>query len=84
MTENTLKLLQYLQSKNSAVQLKSVASDLNISWQAVNAIFNQLVKSGMGERVPQTVTDEATGQEKEIKLLVLTDQGRSFVFTELN
>ena len=44
----------------------------------MNAIFNQLVKSGLGIRVPQVITDDATGQEKEIKLLVLTDSGRSF------
>lgn len=78
MTENTLKLLQFLQSQSQPVQLKATANALGLSWQGVNAIFNQLVKSGLGIRVPQVITDEATGQEKEIKLLVLTDSGRTF------
>lgn len=78
MTENTLKLLKYLKLQSSPVQLKVIASGLGISWQGVNAIFNQLVKNGYGERVPQTVFDEATGQEKEIKLLVLTQKGYDY------
>lgn len=78
MTENTLKLLQFLQSQSGPVQLKATADALGLSWQGVNAIFNQLVKNGLGVRVPQIVSDEVTGQEKEIKLLVLTDAGKSF------
>ncbi len=78
MTENTLKLLQYLQEKNQPANLKETASSIGISWQAVNAIFNQLVKNGYGERIPYIVTDEASGQEKEVKLLALTDQGKNF------
>jgi Mn-dependent DtxR family transcriptional regulator len=78
MTENTLKLLNYLKQQQKPVQLKATADALGLSWQGVNALFNQLVKNGFGERVPSAVTDEATGQEKEIKLLVLTDTGRSY------
>jgi len=81
MTENTLKLLSYLKSQSQPVQLKSTADALSISWQAVNAIFNQLVKNGYGERIPHVVVDEASGQEKEIKLLVLTEAGYNY---ELN
>lgn len=77
MTENTLKLLQFLQSQNQPIQLKATANALGLSWQGVNAIFNQLVKNGLGVRVPQVIIDEATGQEKEIKLLVLTEAGHS-------
>ncbi len=78
MTENTIRLITYLQSKQSPVHLKAAAGDLGISWQGVNAIFNQLVKNGYGERIPKTVVDEASGLEKEIKLLVLTDLGYSY------
>lgn len=78
MTENTLKLLNYLKTKNDPVQLKNAASDLGLSWQGVNALFNQLVKNGFGVRVPQIVTDDTSGQDKEIKLLILTAEGRSF------
>ena len=78
MTENTLKLLNYLKQQNSAVQLKTTADALGMTWQGVNALFNQLVKNGYGMRIPNLVTDDATGQEKEIKLLVLTDLGRAY------
>lgn len=78
MTENTLKLLDYLKNQNKPVQLKSTASALGLSWQGVNAIFNQLVKNGYGIRVPSVVLDEESGQEKEIKLLSLTEQGKLF------
>ncbi len=78
MTENTLKLVEYLQQKNRPVQLKATANDLGLSWKAVNAIFNQLVKNGLGERVPQIIVDEASGQEKEIKLLLLTEAGKIY------
>lgn len=78
MTENTLKLLNYLKQQQQPVQLKATADALGISWQGVNALFNQLVKNGLGTRVPSIVTDDATGQDKEIKLLVLTDAGQGF------
>ena len=78
MTENTLKLLNYLKQQGSAVQLKTTADALGMSWQGVNALFNQLVKNGYGTRIPHSVIDETSGQEKEIKLLLLTDAGRSY------
>lgn len=78
MTENTLKLLEYLKLQSQPVQLKATADALGLTWQGVNALFNQLVRGGYGVRVPSLVTDETTGQEKEIKLLLLTDLGRSY------
>lgn len=78
MTENTLKLLEYLKLQSQPVQLKATADALGLTWQGVNALFNQLVRGGYGVRVPSLVADEATGQEKEIKLLLLTDLGRSY------
>lgn len=78
MTENTLKLLNYLKQQHQPVQLKTTADALGLSWQGVNALFNQLVKNELGVRVPSIVTDDTTGQDKEIKLLVLTDLGRSY------
>lgn len=78
MTENTLKLLDYLKNQSQPVQLKATADALGLSWQGVNALFNQLVKGGYGVRVPSIITDDTSGQEKEIKLLVLTDSGRSY------
>lgn len=78
MTENTLKLLNYLKGQSQPVQLKETADALGLSWQGVNALFNQLVKNELGVRVPSIVADDTTGQDKEIKLLVLTDLGRSY------
>lgn len=78
MTENTLKLLDYLKNQNKPVQLRSTAAALGLSWQGVNAIFNQLVKNGYGVRVPSVILDEESGQEKEIKLLSLTEEGKLF------
>jgi hypothetical protein len=78
MTQNTINLINYLKGQADPVQLKPTADALGISWQGVNALFNQVVKNGLGVRVPHVVTDEATGKDKEIKLLVLTDAGRNF------
>ena len=78
MTENTLKLLNYLKTQSSPVQLKATADALGLSWQGVNAIFNQLVKNGYGQRISCSVVDEISGQEKEVKLLFLTEAGHSY------
>ena len=77
MTQNTINLINYLKGQADPVQLKPTADALGISWQGVNALFNQVVKNGYGVRVPYVVTDEA-GKSKEIKLLVLNDAGRNF------
>ena len=77
MTDNTIRLINYLKGQQDPVQLKPTADALGISWQGVNALMNQLVKNDLGVRVPHVVTDEA-GKSKEIKLLVLTDAGRNF------
>ena len=77
MTQNTINLINYLKGQADPVQLKPTADALGISWQGVNALFNQVVKNGYGVRVPHVVTDEA-GKSKEIKLLVLTDAGRNY------
>lgn len=77
MTDNTIRLINYLKGQADPVQLKPTADALGISWQGVNALMNQLVKNGFGIRVPVVVNDDA-GKAKEIKLLVLTDAGRNF------
>jgi ribosomal protein L11 len=77
MTQNTINLINYLKGQADPVQLKPTADALGISWQGVNALFNQVVKNGLGVRVPFVVTDEA-GKSKEIKLLVLNDAGRNY------
>lgn len=81
VSENTKKVLQYLQSINGQqVIAKDVADALGIDVKVVNGAFTSgLQRKGLGARVPANM-ELPDGTVKTVQLLTLTEQGKTFSF----
>lgn len=78
MSENSKKVISYLQDLGDKnVTAPDVAGALGLSTQAVNGIFTSAIqRKKYGERIPVEIELE-DGTHKQVKLLKLTEAGRS-------
>lgn len=80
MTENSLKVLNYLKSIHGTMDVTAadVAEALGFeSKKTVDGVFTSFQKKKLGVRVPAEMTCE-DGTKQTVKLLVLTDEGLAF------
>jgi hypothetical protein len=80
MTENSIKVLNYLKSIHGTMDVTAadVADALGIEdKRVVDGAFTAFQKKKLGVRVPAEMTLE-DGTHKTVKLLVLTDEGLAF------
>lgn len=75
--ENTRKILEYLKENDGQDMTASdVAEALGLETRSVNGSFTSFQKKGWGVREEAEV-ELADGSHKKVKLLRLTDEGRS-------
>ena len=79
MNENTRKIIKYLQENNGQnLTAADVATALGLGTRSVDASFTSSVQNKkLGSRVPAEVELE-DGSHKQIKFLVLNDDGMAF------
>lgn len=79
MSENTVKVLNYLKSVNGAdVTANDVAVELGMDKRAVDGCFTSgIQRKNLGHRVAAEVELE-DGSHKQVKFLVLNDAGMAF------
>lgn len=76
--ENSLKVLEYLQANDGKnMTAADIAEGLGISVRSVNGCITSFVKKELMVRVEATMENEDQ-TTKTIKLIELTDKGRSF------
>ena len=79
MSENSVKVLNYLKSINGEnVTAADVADALNLEKRQIDGIFTSAIqRKGLGIRVPAEVELE-DGTHKQVKFLTLTPAGLAF------
>ena len=80
MTENSIKVLNYLKSIHGTadVTAQDVAEALGFEdKRVVDGVFTSFQKKKFGVRVPAEMTLE-DGSKKAVKLLTLTEEGLAF------
>ena len=84
MSENTLKVINYLQGLNGAdVTANDVAEALELNSKQVNGIFTGgIQRKGLGIRESAEVVLE-DGTHKAVKFLKLTTEGMNLASTEV-
>ena len=84
MSENTLKVINYLQGLNGAdVTATDVAEALELNSKQVNGIFTGgIQRKGLGIRESAEVVLE-DGTHKAVKFLKLTTEGMNLASTEV-
>ena len=79
MSENSVKVLEYLKSVNGTdVTAADVAAALGLEKRSVDGIFTSAIqRKGLGIRTPAEIELE-DGTHRAVKFLSLTDAGLSF------
>ena len=82
ISENSRKVFKFLQA-NPEVKMTAadIAEELGLGVKVVNGCFTQSIqKKGYGvrvEAVQQIVDEDGEPKEKKVKLLTLTDEGKT-------
>jgi len=81
LTEKAVQVLQFLQGQGRDVEMTAAEVAEEIDWQpiAVNGVVNGLVKRGLAQR-EAVIVEMPEGKEKEVKVVVLTDEGFNYKF----
>lgn len=78
MSENTIKVIEYLKGVQGDVTANDVAAALGLSSRQVNGIFTGgIQKKGLGVREDAEIQLE-NGTHKAVKFLKLTENGMNF------
>lgn len=78
LSENTKKIFDFVKANESKnITANDVAEQLGLAPRAVNGSITAMQKKGLMVRVPAEIAQE-DGTHKPIKLIQLTDEGRSF------
>lgn len=73
LTDNSLMVWEFVKNNGGKVAISEIATALGKSARSVGANVTDLAKKGLADRIVETVGDE------EIKYVVLTAEGQSFV-----
>ena len=78
MSENTAKVIKFLQGNNSGFTAIEFADATGLDVKQVNGIFTAAIqRKGLGVRTPAEIELE-DGTHKQVKFLSLTPAGMSF------
>lgn len=77
VSENALRLMDYIKSAKTPVTAQDAATALGVSLNTITGLFNGLVRRDFGVRVPATAKME-DGTTKEVKVLKLTEDGMAY------
>lgn len=78
MSENAIKVLNYLKSINGEnVTVHDISDALGLPVNSITGTFNSFVKKGYGVRETAEIELE-DGTHKQVKFLKLTDVGMNF------
>lgn len=83
ITENMRNIIAVLQSATEPMTADDIAEKTGLTTKSVNASFNRIQneKIGLGYREP-AVQELGEGKIKEVKLLKLTEKGKSLNLKE--
>lgn len=92
VSENTAKIFKYLQSATEPKSANDIAIAVGIESgvKGVTGAVNSLVKKGVAERIEATIveTAEVAGEtvqtEKAVKLIQITDLGKTASIADLD
>lgn len=80
MSDKAVQLLQFLQKKGDIdMTAQDIADELDMAAIAINGVVNGLAKRNLVER-QLAVFEMPDGEEREIKLIKLTDEGAAYKF----
>jgi hypothetical protein len=77
MSENAVKLLNFLKSTTEDVTVHDISAQVGLPVNSITGTFNSFVKKGLGERVAAEVELE-DGTHKAVKILKLTEAGMAY------
>lgn len=79
MSENTAKVIKFLQGNNSGFTAIEIADATGLDVKQVNGIFTAAIqRKELGYRSEVKVAIEVDGEQKEAKQLFLNDAGLAF------
>lgn len=79
MSDKAVQVMQYLQGGGDSQTHKEIGDGLGVAAISITGVVNSLVKKGYATR-EESLVEMPDGTTKNLKTVVLTDEGRNYKF----